>query len=248
MNEFSTVLKQFAPIGLPEMKTVELMNRVDTKFIFHKNQLSILLNQLNSHYRVLEIGSGRISTYKNLYFDTKNLKFYRDHHNGKMNRMKIRMRKYMETNVCYVELKQKNNKGRTKKARQRIPDFEPQLSLSTEQFLNQYAVNVASLQPVLWNEFKRATLVNLENRERITIDMGLSFDTDGKSFGHENLIIVELKQVGLNRNSALFNILKAMQVNPYRISKYCVGMATMYADIKKNAFKEKVLRINKITR
>ncbi len=247
MSEFSKLLNQFAPIELSEMKDVELMNRVDTKFIFHKKHLPKVLNDLNTHYRILEIKSNRVSSYKNLYFDTEKLKFYNDHHNGKTNRIKIRIRRYIESEVCYLEVKQKNNKGRTTKKRMQLSDFEPNFSSDTEEFLNQYGVNAVDLNPVLSNEFQRVTLVSLVNEERITLDIGLSYKGDISSFTYEDLVIVELKQAAFDRSCPLFNILKSLHINPYRISKYCIGMAAMHKELKQNAFKEKMLKINKIS-
>lgn len=39
--------------------------------------------------------------------------FYHDHHNGKLNRFKIRQREYMDTKTSFLEVKFKNNQRRT---------------------------------------------------------------------------------------------------------------------------------------
>lgn len=246
MKEFSALLDQFSPIGLPDMKAVSLMDRVDTKFIFHKKHLPNLLNDLKNQYRILDIDSERTATYKNLYFDTERFKFYNDHHNGKGERSKIRIRNYVETNVYYLEIKHKNNKGRTNKKRIQIPELQRNFSDRTSQFVNQNGADAANLSPVLTNSFKRITLVSLENQERITFDLALSYEDKKSTVTYKSLVIAEVKQAVFDRSTPLFQLLKRMRINPYRISKYCIGMATTRKTLKQNAFKEKIRLLNKI--
>ena len=85
-------LQNFSPITLAEMDGVKLMNRTDTKFVFKRAQLSDFLNLLKEQYRVLSVNGNLISSYKTLYFDTADFDFFRDHHNGKGNRFKVRIR------------------------------------------------------------------------------------------------------------------------------------------------------------
>lgn len=236
------LLTGFSPIGLNEITKVSLMDRVDTKFIFHFNKLGTILEKAALHYRILEVEGERMCNYKNLYFDTKDLRFYYDHHNGKKNRTKVRMRKYVESDICYIEIKQKNNKGRTDKRRERIADFEKDTFKKSPLFLAN-----DQLYPVISNQFKRITLVSLSDTERATFDLDLQYTSENTPLAFSNLVIAELKQATLNRNSKLLKILKKEAVNPFRISKYCMGMALQNPTLKSNAFKQKMLRINKIT-
>lgn len=66
---------------------------------------------------------------------------YRMHHCGKKVREKIRVRTYLDTNDTFLEIKNKNNHGRTKKKRILVNSLE---SLHTEServvpFLAEYA-------------------------------------------------------------------------------------------------------------
>ncbi|MGK0412641.1 MAG: hypothetical protein ACJA1B_000839 [Polaribacter sp.] len=63
-----------------------------------------------------------------VYFDNFKVKFYFDHHNGRVHRTKIRQRKYVDSDLTFLEVKQKNGKGETNKSRIRIPDFDLDLS------------------------------------------------------------------------------------------------------------------------
>ena len=96
------------------MDSVSLMKRVDTKFIIHIEQLPQLLDIVYNDYRVLEINQNRVMTYKSNYFDTPNSNLYLLHHNGKSSRVKVRIRNYVESNLFFLEVKQKSNRGNTK--------------------------------------------------------------------------------------------------------------------------------------
>ncbi len=239
----NTVLARFKTITLEEIAKVSLMDRVDTKFVFHRNKLNAILEKASNDYQILQVAGTLLSSYKNLYFDTDDFLFYRDHHNGKRNRTKVRMRKYVESDLCYLEVKRKNNKGRIDKKRERITDFEamPLPDTLTVPFL-QHQV----LKPALWNEFKRITLVNLINTERVTLDIELTYTKGKSTTRHENLVIAELKQPAFNRASPIFKLFGAEDVNPLRVSKYCLGLAALET-VKKNAFKQKIRKINSLT-
>ena len=86
-------LSSFDKISLDEMNGVSLMKRVDTKFILSESQLLKVFSKIRKEYKVLEIDNERLMQYSTLYFDTKNKKCFKEHHNGKLNRYKIRMRR-----------------------------------------------------------------------------------------------------------------------------------------------------------
>lgn len=53
MNAISDFLQSFNPISLPEMDKVQLLDRRNTKHIFHINQLEEVLNKCNIFYNIL---------------------------------------------------------------------------------------------------------------------------------------------------------------------------------------------------
>ncbi len=243
----TNTLESLKPIRLNEMDKVALMNRVDTKFIFHKDLLCSVLDNLSNHYTILEIDGNRISAYKNLYFDTEDHRFYNDHHNGKINRTKVRIREYANTGVCYVEVKKKNNKGRTAKMRRRISGFESTLPSECLNFIDTVVTDNLNPNSVLYNQFNRITLVNNTEKERVTFDFGITFKSDKDTMHYANLVIAEVKQEKLSRSTEVFKSLKSKRITPFRISKYCVGMTSLHENLKHNLFKEKIRKINKIT-
>ncbi len=248
----NTILKKFEPITLAQMDKVKLMNRIDTKFLISLEQLPFILDMAVEHYRVVEIDELRASPYSSIYFDTEDARMYTMHHNGKMNRYKIRMRSYLSSGITFLEIKRKNNKGRTSKKRTRIENEQfQQIALEPESqaFINENSpYPYKSLKPGLQNFFYRITLVDKGKTERVTIDIDLKFRQVGaESYINTNdLVIIEMKQDSTN-NSHFRNYLNELSVLPKGMSKYCLGMILTDPRVKSNLFKKKIRYINKLT-
>ncbi|HBW85801.1 MAG TPA: transporter [Crocinitomicaceae bacterium] len=241
------ILATLEPISLAEMDRVKLMNRTDTKFAFHHDKLASFLSEMNSHYQILTINGTSTPHYESLYFDDHQFRFFKDHHNGKGDRFKVRIRKYVESNLFFLEIKHKF-KGRTDKKRIETLDFHSNFDSGQKEFILKQMKEDVNLQPTMWNSFQRITLVHKTLNERLTLDFNIEFHFDNieKKFPH--LIIAELKQEGLNRNSPFYVLMKAQRIRPYRLSKYCLGSIELYGEekLKFNRFKKKLLFLNKI--
>jgi hypothetical protein len=175
-----------------------------------------------------------------------NFKFYNDHHIGRVDRYKVRFRKYIESDLTFLEIKHKI-KGRTKKSRIIVDEIPNELTNEKHiSFLKKNISETIDLKPKLWNSFHRITLVNNELKERLTFDFQLTFKWETEEINFNNLIIAELKQEIVYRNSPFYNLMKSNQIRPYRLSKYCIGAIELYAKdkIKYNRFKEKLLKLN----
>ncbi|MFA5045699.1 MAG: polyphosphate polymerase domain-containing protein [Paludibacter sp.] len=250
-NSFTRLIASFDSISLAEMDTVKLMNRIDTKYIINRSLLPELLKKALSNYRIVEIGGKRIIPYSTIYFDTDNTEMYLMHHNGKLNRYKIRMRSYIDSGISFLEIKTKNNKGRTTKNRIGITNeqFESMSLEEKEQlFLKEMDFQSSGLVPQIQNAFKRITLVDKDLTERVTLDMRLSFQNipNGQSEDVEDLVIIEMKQDGAVR-SHFRDYLNELRINSVSMSKYCLGMMLVKPDLKSNGFKNKLRKITKIT-
>ncbi len=112
-----TILSEMNSITLEEMRDIHLMDRIDSKFVAPVSFLPSLLEEAIPYFRV-QINNGvMISPYATQYLDTPDLDMFTMHQNGKLNRQKIRIRSYVESNLSFLEVKNKNNKGRTNKTR-----------------------------------------------------------------------------------------------------------------------------------
>lgn len=245
-QEIIKIVEKFRPISLMEMDDVSLMNRSDTKFILPISEVLEILSSVSDKYQVLEVNNNRLMTYKSLYYDTPEHAFYQWHHNGKINRIKVRIRNYVESNLHFLEVKRKNGKGMTKKSRIQIRGFEKKLTESSKNFITEVTNKDFQLSPILENKFNRITLVSKTFKERATIDFNLNFLNGNDQKNYENLAIIEIKQESVNRNSPVYKALKIRHILPNSISKYCLGMVSLYNDIKHNSFKGKLLQIQKL--
>ncbi|MBK8925280.1 MAG: polyphosphate polymerase domain-containing protein [Crocinitomicaceae bacterium] len=239
------ILQGFQPISLKEMDAVKLMNRTDTKFVLSRSFFNSILPQLADSYRVLEIEGKKLSSYRTLYYDTERFQLFLDHHNGRGNRFKVRIRNYVESNLFYLEIKNKF-KGRTDKRRTKVKDFELELSENSIAYINKVIGREVSLVPKLWNSFQRITLVNTKEIERLTLDLNLTFEWKDNKRVFDNIVVAELKQENVNRNSLFYTLMKNNGVRPNSMSKYCVGGITLNPQLKANNFKDKLLLIDKL--
>ena len=246
-QEIIKQLQAFESISLKEMDRVKLMNRIDTKFAFDKNTLIQILPQLKANYFSLEIEGKRALTYESLYFDDADFSLFHDHHSGRRNRYKFRIRNYVESNLFFFETKHKV-KGRTEKHRIPTDGFHKTLSPEEAAFLKENTHKPYDLIPVLTNKFKRITLVNKLENERLTLDFNLIFNNELKSVELSELVIAELKQQKLNRISPFYQLMKSLNLRPYRLSKYCLGAIELIGSeqLKYNRFKKKLMYLEKI--
>jgi len=247
IKQFVNILNTFEPIHLEQMDRVKLMNRVDTKFAFDIKVLAEILPDLAQNYFVLEINTIRIPSYQSQYFDDNKLSFYSAHHSGRPNRYKVRIRKYVESNLLFLEIKHKF-KGRTIKKRITVDDFKSTFSSEMNKFITDNNFTKSTLLPTLENSFHRITLVNKTRNERLTFDFDLKFTREDSTKEYKNLVIAELKQEKIDRLSPFFVMMKNRIIRPYRLSKYCLGAIELYKQekIKMNRFKRKYLYLQNI--
>jgi len=247
MQQAIEILGRYEPISLSGMESVKLMDRTDTKYTFHVSQLATVLSLMQPHYRTLEIEGKRMAAYRTLYYDTADLQLYTRHHNGKLNRYKVRHRTYVDSGLGYLEVKFKTNTGRTIKDRIREGEAPYRWNEEALLFLGKKTpYDPFALLPALWVNYSRITLVSRHSTERLTIDLGLEFirGSERQHLGH--LVIAEVKQE--KAGSSIFaEAMKTLRIAEGSVSKYCMAVAYTCQGVKKNAFKEKLLSIQKLS-
>ena len=241
-------LSEFETISLEEMGKVKLMNRVDTKYVTHINKINELLSKAKYHYKIQKIGEEVNMPYYTCYYDTPLTDMFYQHQRGKKTRQKIRHRKYEGSETLpFLEIKSKNNKGRTKKKRVEMEngmaliDYDEFITSNSE-------YDTDGLTPKLENHFYRITLVNHEMTERITIDTKLEFHNfiSDNTTTLPEIGIIEWKRDGRAESSHLKEILRELRIFEGGFSKYCIGMALTNPDLKQNRIKKRLRNINKI--
>ena len=239
-------LNKFETITLSEMDDVKLMSRTDTKFVFNFSRLPEFLEKLSQFYRVLSIDGNLIHDYKSLYFDTEDRKFYIEHHNRRVNRNKIRFREYVGSGLTFLEIKLKNNKGKTIKKRIKVDSISEEITKKQQRYIDKiigYPIEVSAKQ---WINFSRVTFVHKTQKERLTMDINLTFNNQKDEGDLKNIVIAEVKQERMSRSSDFMRVAKEMSILPMRLSKYCMSTLSLNPKLKKNRFKEKSLFINKL--
>ena len=247
-QDIQSVISGLPKISLDEMNDVKLMNRTDTKYIVNARNIPEIISLASNNYHVQEIDHHRIADYGTLYLDTKDLLFYRTHMNGKLNRFKWRVRSYFDSQISFLEIKKKTNKGRTQKSRILYNPVDTQNKWIADFILSESDVLAENLHPVLQNNFKRVTLVNNNKSERLTIDFNISYRNclTGKSHTLNNLGIIEIKYDSCYE-SMMRKQIAELRIKKSGISKYCLGVALTTDNIKQNSYKRKIRYIHKIT-
>lgn len=241
-------LDNMEAISLEEMSGVKLMNRIDTKFVTTLPVLEELLSQAADDFLVQEANGIRNASYYTRYFDTRDVRMYYDHQRGKKSRRKVRIRKYVDTDLApFLEIKDKNNKGRTKKKRVAMDpgtglnDYSGFISSNCE-------FNSHSLSPRIENRFHRITLVNREKTERITIDTGIYFHNfvSGNELTLPRLVVIEWKRDGLSEKSRLKRLLRNLRIKESGFSKYIIGMALTDRELPRHRISKRLRYIQKL--
>jgi len=233
-----TLLQMFEPISLEEMDNVKLMDRVDTRFVFHLSKLHDVLQAASREYKILEVNTVRNHLYESLYFDTPDLKMYYSHLYKRLNRYKIRFRKYVNSNgLTFLEIKFKDNKLKTYKKRRQYVDIVPYIPDELAGFIeSQTPFRAKELMPVLQIKYYRITLVNNNPPERVTIDTLMCFNNFLREETLENIVVAESKRDRHSEKTPFMIIMKDLKIREGGLSKYCTGMALNNEQLKKNNF------------
>lgn len=240
------ILENFDKIGLEEIQKVSLMKRVDQKFVLQNEKLYELLKNISDNYYILEIDNKSNFLYETIYFDTPHDHMYNAHHNGKLNRFKIRHRNYTDSGLGFLELKFKNNKGRTTKTR--MPSFSTygdftQIETNFVELNTPYSPQNLSVK--LKNQFNRITIVDKQFGERCTIDSEIRFISGKTKSSLKNTVIIEVKSDKNNTQSQLVDSLSKIGIKSSQFSKYCTGRMMTDENIKCNRFKTRVRKMKK---
>lgn len=182
-------ISSFSPINLTELNaTASYLKRIDRKFLVTEKQFLHLLSDLSEDFRTLEIDGKRVFSYDNIYMDTQDYLFYKQHQSKQISRTKVRTRHYQDAgDLAFFEFKQKEG-GVTKKFRYQFPVAEHgtmtkgKVRFYEGVWQSMYDDKAPEISPAMQTNYKRLTLVSKTGEERLTID----FDIKVKDIRHEN--------------------------------------------------------------
>ncbi|MDQ3100239.1 MAG: hypothetical protein M3R08_02530, partial [Bacteroidota bacterium] len=136
--------------------------------------------------------------------------------------------------------------GRTDKKRMKVASIPVSLSAEQIQFIAKARGGSVEMIPTIWNNFTRYTFVNRHRPERLTMDVALTFSDASGERELGDIVIAELKQERMDRDSTFVKIMRIMGLRPCSMSKYCIGMLLVGRPVKHNAFKEVLLKLQRI--
>lgn len=240
-NEINLELQHFQPHSLEELNHFEHSERSDFKYLVPVKNIQHILKKLNTHYTILEIDQKRLFSYQTTYFDTPGFQMYHDHQRGKLGRVKIRERDYLDTGTRYLEVKLKNNKMQTRKFRYKLTNHKPGHDPGTIKFINTHSpYQFQNLDNTFQIFFSRATLINPKEKTKLTIDFDLRYEGFRKTIQFPGLTLVEIKKPQPWSKNHMGALLKENKFFSKSFSKYCTGVSLLVPGIKKNRFKETI--------
>ena len=164
-----------------------LLTRVDRKYLVPLERAQNLVDGLTSDARVLDIDGRRRFSYASTYFDTPGLEAFMLAARKRRRRFKVRTRTYLDSGLCFLEVKTRGARGTTVKRRMGYhPNDASRLTGPGRAFVAAClastgvtgpaaAQQVAALRPVLATTYERTTLHLPRAEARATIDTALTW-------------------------------------------------------------------------
>ncbi len=244
--------RPFAPISLAALNAkASMLERFDNKYIVRQSVLHHALPKLAEHFDILEINGQRSFTYETCCFDNADYRSYFDHHQERRRRFKVRLRKYTDAQLCFVEVKLKGKRGITVKKRldHAVEKYRVLDTLAYRHIDQSYQELYGeafhyTLRLTIEMCYQRITLVAKQGGERATIDSNLQFSAGHRSIAVDpDAFIVETKSA--KGNGIADKVFRSLHQHPTkRCSKYCIAMASLRVVDRHNKFLPALRKLN----
>ncbi len=244
--KLNNTINSLSPITFAEYQLMNFKEAAETKFILNAKKLNKLLKEVSDKYDILEIGNKRVLNFTNEYFDTEDYKLYMAYHNGKGNRYLIKNSESEESKKKHLEIKFHSNKGSVSKMKKKSKAGKITNEKSRVFIQENTPYNPETLKLALKNQYSRIVLIHKKNKEKVTIDLDLTCSNEKGKLKLPHLAIVEVKQEKFSLYSDFIVSLRNKNIQKTSLSKYCIGVALLNKDVKKNKFKSKLLAISKL--
>jgi len=240
-------------ISLAELNSeASLLTRMDRKYLVPPGDTQHVISHLAPRAQVLQIDGLRHFRYASTYFDTPGLDAYFLAARKRRRRYKIRTRTYLDSGLCFLEVKTNGSREATVKDRFKYdPDDADRITPDGRLFVIERLVESGTcssdeartiadaLVPVMDSTYSRTTLHLPHDEARATFDTQLTWDLfgpDGKRLGQgvsvDHLNVVETKNP--STASPTDRLLWHQGHRPARISKYATGMALLHPELPAN--------------
>ncbi|MEM7609280.1 MAG: polyphosphate polymerase domain-containing protein [Myxococcota bacterium] len=237
-----TALEDFTDADAVLWTERALQRRIDTKFLVPLPRVPALLENLRDSHALLRTGERPLARYETLYFDSADLRFYREHLRGRRPRHKLRLRAHLDRALSFAEIKTKSAGARVHKKRQVRADVPLIPSEADRRFFERAEIVADTLGPSLRTTYRRATLVPTAADERVTVDVELAFRANERSVAL-SLAVVEVKQPHFAGRSPAMLALRGLGLRPASFSKYCAGIDLLGLSRPRGDFRHRLRRL-----
>ena len=227
---------------------LSLQARVDRKYVVPLETLGALVQVARADLKVLEIDGLRCFRYETMYFDTPDLITYRAHAQGRRLRYKVRVRRYLDSELSMLEVKLKGARGETLKyrlpyhhlGREPLPPVAQAFMAAT--IGKAYGIAVPEmLTPTVTTTTNRITLASAGASARLTVDMDVECVTASGGVGlRDDHVVIETKAAG--GDGRLDRALRRLGARPVSLSKYCLGVSVLRGDVVGNQWRRTARR------
>ncbi|CAM2957167.1 polyphosphate polymerase domain-containing protein [Actinomyces slackii] len=227
----------------------DLLTRIDRKYLIPSSEAQGLLDILAPRSQVLQIGALQSFSYASTYFDTPGLGTYMLAARKRRRRFKVRTRTYLDSALCFLEVKTVGTRESTIKTR--LP-YDPKdanrLTNSGSSFVAMRltessiagtadaAAFTNALTPVLANNYDRITLHLPDDAARVTVDTHLTWRILGSGARPpacvKDYVVIETKNP--STPSLADRYLWSLGYRPAGLSKYATGMALLTPGLPTN--------------
>ena len=206
-----------------------LQQRVDRKFLLSELRLPSLLSRLQPSFSALAAGHTFWARYDSIYFDTPERLLYHAHRRDRLPRFKVRIRRHLDRQLAFLEIKRKEANRRTTKYRLPVPLSQWELCQREIAFIAEHVPDGSRspLQAIMSVSFQRLTLVANETIERLTLDRALHFGSAEQDVHMGRLVVGEVKQEQFINRSGSVGAFRAIRAREESFSKYCIGTALL---------------------
>ena len=248
---FHGLLNDIRVIQYEEWKAVPVKRPHSVKYILNVQSLDRVLESAGYEYLLMKQTEEMLSQIGLIYYDTEDLRFFRDHMHGKQERCKIRTRIMLGPNRQILEIWKRNNKGKMMKYKLPMVGETTETADDPASLFRMHAGLVPEeLRATVVLFFNRMVLVSPDFTEKITIDRNLTYIpvTNGPPpIQLSGLALVEIRKP-FSEFTFFENALKSVYVKRLAVSKYCLGIVMTHPGVKTNSYKPVLLNIDKIIR
>ena len=237
-----------------------LLTRMDRKYLVPPDDAQEVIDTLAPRARVLQIDGLRDFRYASTYFDTPALDAFFLAARKRRRRYKVRTRTYVDSDLCFLEVKTNGSREATVKDRLRYrPDDADRLTPEGRDFVVERLVEsdtcpsdearriADALVPVMDTTYERTTLHLPDDSARATIDAALTWGALGpdgartdRRMAINGLTVMETKNP--SAAAPTDRLLWAQGHRPTRLSKYATGMAVLHEKLPTNRWHRTITR------